>query len=81
MVLTKTHGKESVILNPKNQTYGSMKTIHGRTCLDDYLTKKMGIFPLLYIYIWNYSTNFFLMDFLRFFGFFCWIFDIFFLYF
>ena len=28
--------------------------IHGKTCLDGYLTKKMGIFALLYVHIVNY---------------------------
>ena len=32
--------------------------IYGRTCLDGYLTKKLGIFPLLYVHIGDYSTTF-----------------------
>ena len=32
--------------------------IYGRTCHDGYLTKKMGIFPLLYVHIGEYSTTF-----------------------
>ena len=32
--------------------------IYGRTCHDGYLTKKWGIFPLLYVPIGDYSTTF-----------------------
>ena len=31
---------------------------HVRTCLDGFLTKKMGIFPLLYVHIRDYLTTF-----------------------
>ena len=33
-------------------------SIYGRTCLDGYLTNKLGIFALLYDYIVDYSTTF-----------------------
>ena len=33
-------------------------SLYGRTCFDGYLTKKMGIFLLLYVHIGNYSTTF-----------------------
>ena len=32
--------------------------LNGRTCLDGYLSKKLGIFSLLYILIEDYSTKF-----------------------
>ena len=35
----------------------SVCTIYGRTHLDGYLTKKLGIFALLYIHIVDYSTT------------------------
>ena len=31
---------------------------YGRTCLDGYLTKLLGILPLLYVHIGDYSTTF-----------------------
>ena len=45
------------------KTYGAItetqcQHIYGRTRLDGYLTKKMGIFALLYVPIGDYSTIF-----------------------
>ena len=31
---------------------------YGRNCLDGYLTKKIGIFPLLHVHIGDYLTIF-----------------------
>ena len=44
------------IFTLENITY--IYAIYGRTCLDGYLTKKLGIVPLLYVHIWDYSTIF-----------------------
>ena len=32
--------------------------IYGRTCLNGYLTKQLGVFDLLYVHILDYSTTF-----------------------
>ena len=55
----------STVFSP-NQPTGAIRSssrnvyiyIYGRTCLDGYLTNKLGIFPLLYVDIGDYSTTF-----------------------
>ena len=48
----------TVIVLQYNNTFSWQYTVYGRTCLDGYLIKKLGIFSLLYVHIGDYSTTF-----------------------
>ena len=47
---------EKDIISPSTLIFA--KSVYGRTCIDGDLTKKLGIFALLYVHFVDYSTTF-----------------------